>query len=188
MSLRVHFQGPFSFSNVLSDCPLKDETGVYLWAVKQTTGLYRIHYLGETGESFYGRTKEHVFQTLSGNYRVFDPDQMCKGIQQVIWGGLWQRTRRDKLSEFLSSYETVAPLIKRYLFSQVIFVAPLQCELRLRRRIEGALAQHLRSSAEASNLLPSDIRYVARSADEAAVAVSVSADADIEGLPQEMLA
>ena len=89
---------------------------------------------------------------------------------------------------FLSNYESFAPLVKRYLFAQVIFVAPLECELRLQRRVEGALAQHLRSLPEASSLLPVDIRFIVRRVEESAVAVSVSADAEIEGLPQEILA
>jgi hypothetical protein len=165
---------------------MRNETGIYLWTVKQMTGTYRIHYIGETGKSFYGRTKEHVIQTLGGNYRVIDPDQMCKGIQQVVWNGLWRRETRDKLPQFLSSYGTFAPLIKRYLFGQVIFVAPLHCECRLRRRIEGALAQHLRSSPDACSLLPEDNCYVIRRAEESAVVASVSADAEIEGLPQEI--
>ncbi len=69
----------------------------------------------------------------------------------------------------------------------MLFVAPLDCERRLQRRIEGALAQHLRLLPEASSLLPSDIQFVSRRANEFAIAVSVSADADIEGLPQKLL-
>ncbi len=192
MLIHLHFHGPFSVcsetDDVLANCPLRSGTGIYLWAVKQLTDVYRTSYLGETSESFYGRTKEHVVQTLGGNYRVIDPDQMCKGIQQVIWDGLWRRNTRDKLPSFLSNYESFAPLVKRYLFAQVIFVAPLECELRLQRRVEGALAQHLRSLPEASSLLPVDIRFIVRRVEESAVAVSVSADAEIEGLPQEILA
>jgi hypothetical protein len=190
MSLRVHFQGPFSLcsetDDVLTDCPLRNGIGLYIWAVKQLDGPYRVSYLGETRKSFYNRTKEHIIQTLGGNYRVFDADQMCKGIQHVIWDGLWRRATRDKLPDFLSNYETFAPLIKRYLFGHVIFVAPLECDLCLQRRIEGTLAQHLRSLPEASSLLPDDIRFIVRRAEESAVVVSVSADAEIEGLPQEM--
>src|SRR6266704_6014224 len=74
MLMRLHFHGPFSVcsetDDVLANCPLRSGTGIYLWAVKQLTGVYRTSYLGETSESFYGRTKEYVVQTLGGNYRV----------------------------------------------------------------------------------------------------------------------
>jgi len=74
MLIHLHFHGPFSVcsetDDVLANCPLRSGTGIYLWAVKQLTGVYRTSYLGETSESFYGRTKEHVVQTLGGNYRV----------------------------------------------------------------------------------------------------------------------
>ena len=192
MSIRVHFHGPFSLctesDDVLTNCPLKNGIGLYIWAVKLLDGPYRVSYLGETKKSFYDRTKEHIIQTLGGNYRITDADQMGNGVQDVIWDGLWRKTTRDKLPDFLSNYEAFAPLIKRYLFRHVIFVAPLECDLRLQRRIEGALAQHLRSLPEACSLLPDDIRYVARRAKESLVAVSVSADAEIEGLPEEIRA
>jgi len=192
MSLHVHFAGPFRLcsetADLLADCPLRNGTGLYIWAVKQIAGSYRVSYLGETKKSFYERTKEHIVQTLGGNYRVIDADKMCEGVQHVTWDGLWRKATRDKLPDFLFNYEAFAPLIKRYLFGHDIFVAPLDCDVRLQRRVEGALAQQLRSSVEASSLLPSDIRYAVRSADEVAVTVLVSADADIEGLPQEMLA
>jgi hypothetical protein len=190
--LHLHFHGPFllcsDMDDVLASCPLRNGAGIYFWAVKQHTGCYRIAYLGETGESFYVRMKEHVVQTLGGNYRVIDPDEMCKGIQQVVWNGLWRKNTRDKLPVFLSNYERSAPVIKRYLVSQVIFVAPVECKPRLRKRMEGALAQHLRSLPEASSLLPSDIRFIVRTVEESPVAISVSADAEIEGLPQQILA
>jgi hypothetical protein len=192
MSVNLHFRGPFSIcsetDDVLANCPFRNGRGIYLWAVELLTTRYRISYLGETSRSFYCRTKEHLIQTMGGNYRVIDPDQMSQGIQQIVWNGLWRRKTRDKLPDFLSNYESLAPLIKRYLFGQVIFVAPLECELRLQRRVEGALAQHLRSLPEASSLLPNDIRFVLRIATESAVTMSVSADADIEGLPQEIAA
>jgi len=192
MSLNLHFSGPFSIcsekDDVLANCPFRNERGIYLWAVKQLTTCYRVSYLGETSNSFYCRTKEHVIQTMGGNYRIIDPDQMSRGIQQIVWNGLWRIKTRDKLRDFLSNYESLAPLIKRYLFGQVIFVAPLECELRVQKRVEAALAQHLRSLPQASSLFPSDIRFVLRRIDESAVAISISADADIEGLPNEIIA
>src|SRR5947207_14873342 len=111
MALILHFHGPSSVcseaDDVLAGCTLRNESGIYLWAVKQRTGGYRVLYIGETGNTFYARMREHVIQTLGGNYRVIDADRMCEGVQQVLWNGLWRKGTREKLPEFLSRYETL---------------------------------------------------------------------------------
>jgi hypothetical protein len=192
MELTLCFHGPFpvcsEIQDILADCSFRSEAGVYLWTVKQQTGRYRVSYLGETKVSFYERTKEHIIQTFGGNYRILDADQTTVGIERVVWDGLWRKNSRHKLPEFLRNYETLTPLIKRYLLSQNIFVAPLNCEVRLQRRVEGAIAQHLRSDANFSSLLPGDIRFVARKTAEPPISVMVSADAHIEGLSEKISA
>jgi hypothetical protein len=189
--LHLHFHGPYALcsetADVLDGCEHQNSGGLYLWVVGQNTGHFKISYLGETSRSFYSRTKEHIVQTLGGNYRVIDADQMRLGVEQIIWDGLWRRDARKRLPEFLTRYEELAPLIKRYLYGQAVFVAPFQGERRLLRRIEGALAIHMCSDSNASSLFPCDIRYVIRNATEAAVTVTVSADQHIEGLPSEVL-
>lgn len=189
--LHLHFHGPYAVcsetADVLDGCEHQNSSGLYLWAVGQSSGHFKISYLGETSRSFYGRTKEHIVQTLGGNYRIIDADQMRLGVEHIIWDGLWRRDARKRLPEFLNKYEELAPLVKRYLYGQAVFVAPFQGERRLLRRIEGALAINMRSNANASSLLPSDIRYVIRNPTEAAVTVTVSADHHIEGLPPELL-
>lgn len=189
-ALHLHFHGPFApcseISDIFDDCEYRDSTGLYLWAVELPTGCYRISYIGETGRSFYHRTKEHIIQTLGGNYRVIDADQMRQGVERIIWDGLWRGDAQKRLPEFLRRYETLAPLTKRYLFGQAIFLAPFRGETRLRRRIEVALAHHIRSKPDASGLLPGDIRYVVRKAAQSAVKIDISADRPIEGLPLEL--
>jgi hypothetical protein len=190
-ALHLHFHGPYPLcsetADVLDGCKHHSSVGLYLWVVRQNSGRFKITYLGQTRRSFYDRTKEHIIQTLGGNYRVIDADQMILGIEQIIWDGQWRRDARKRLPEFLNRYEELAPLIKRYLYGQVVFVAPFQGEGRLLRRIEGALASKIRSDSSSSSIFPSDIRYVIRNATESAVAVAVSADQEIEGMPVDLL-
>ncbi len=84
-SLSLNFHGPNAacslVADVLEDCEYRDCSGVYVWAVEQSSGEFRVSYLGETEKSFYSRTKEHVIQTLGGNYRVIDLDHMRQGVQ-----------------------------------------------------------------------------------------------------------
>jgi hypothetical protein len=89
--MHLHFCGPFSLcsetADALDDCEHQNSGGLYLWTVEQNTGNYKISYLGETARSFYSRTKEHITQTLGGNYRTIDADQMRKG--EVKEGKIW---------------------------------------------------------------------------------------------------
>jgi hypothetical protein len=152
------------------------------------TGRYRITYIGETSASFYRRIKEHVIQTLGGNYRICDPKALRHGVQEVVWNGLWRKGTREKLPEFLRRYAELGPLIKESLKIEVVFLAVLECDRRLKRRIEGALAEAHRACTEKASLLPEDIRYYRRRADEMPVAIQVSAEKEIEGLPSEIWA
>lgn len=189
--IRLHFQGPFpacsEAEDVLDGCDCRDSPGLYLWAVEQPTRSFRVSYIGETARSLYSRNKEHVIQTLGGNYRIIDADLMWQGVERVLWDGLWRLEARGRLPEFLRNYERLAPLIKRHLFGHSIFVSPFTGEDRLRRRIEGALARHLRSDQSASSLFPSDIRYFVRRATEPASSVAFSSDRLVEGLPERLL-
>lgn len=188
--LHLRFHGPYPLcsetDDLLAHCVHRDKEGIYLWAAEQLAGFYRISYIGETSTSFYRRTKEHLIQTLGDNYRVIDADQMRTGVQQILWDGLWRSGTRTRLPDFLRDYEHLAPAIKRYLLGHSVFIAPIQCGSRVRKRIEGALAQHLRALREASSLLPSDIRFIVRRANEPAIAVSVSAERILDGLPAEL--
>jgi len=191
--VHLHFHGPYPLcaetADVLVECPYRDASGIYLWAVRQQTGRYRVTYVGQTTTTFYQRMKEHVIQSLGGNYRITYPDQAARGVQRVVWDGLWRKGTRDRLPEFLRRYEELAPAIKRYLLTETVLVAPMEGDVRLLRRVEGALAMHLRSSPEASSLMSTDIRYVMRRADEpiANVEFSVDAGVEVEGLPQGLV-
>ena len=190
--IKLRFFGPYLLCSekvdVLGDCPYARRSGIYLWAVKLSTGQYHISYIGETGTSFYKRAKEHIIQKLGGNYRICDPDFMLQGVQRVIWPGLWRKGTRNKMPEFLRRYEELAPLIKASLAIQVAFVAPFDGERRLRQRIEGAIAMTIRANTVASSLLPDDIRYLERKENESPIRVFIESGNAIVGLPKQLTA
>jgi hypothetical protein len=153
-----------------------------------STGVYRVSYLGQTVRSFYNRNKEHLIQKLGGNYQICDPEAMINGRHEVVWNGMWRKGTRDKLPEFLAQYERLAPIIKRSILVTKLFVAPLKVERRICQRIEGALAVAIKSDAEASSLLPKDIRYILKKENEEPILVTIESEQLIEGLPKEVYA
>ena len=84
----LHSYGPYTScsetNDILYDCPYASDQGLYMWAVKINSGNYRVSYLGETGISFYKRTKEHLIQILGGNYQIFDSEAMKRGEHKVL--------------------------------------------------------------------------------------------------------
>jgi hypothetical protein len=185
----IRFEGPFGLcrehGRFLFEAEISDSAGIYLWTVRHEHEGFLVHYVGETGASFSQRMKDHMIQTLGGNYRVCDPDLMRQGVEKVLWNGLWRKGTRDKMPEFMELYTELAPVIKKFLEIAEIFFAPLTVDKRTRQRIEGAIANAIKEQpALAGNLLPHDIRYFKRKKDEAPIVVNIECSENIIGLPR----
>jgi len=183
--------GPFKLfgdsDRLLFDPDISYKSGIYLWTIRYKNG-YLIDYIGETGNTFRQRMKEHLIETLGGNYRICDPDMLLQGKEEIIWNGLWRKGTRDKIGEFIKNYENYAPIIKRYIAIHDIFLAPLTVDRRKRQLIEGNIAKIIKEQKPPiSNLLPADIRYVYNRKDsEEGFIVKIECDENIFGLPKTL--
>ena len=188
--LMLRFEGPFGLTKdraFLFDQTAAKEAGIYLWTVPYHEGGYLVTYIGETGASFANRIKDHLIQTVGGNYRICDPDLLIKGNQKILWNGLWRRGTRDRLLEYIEKIEEFAPIIRKGLRIEQLFLVPLTVEKRIRQRIEGALALHVKSQPPpASSVLPSDIRYNGRKELEAPIMVRLECKSFIHGIPSRL--
>ena len=187
-SIAVGFEGPFSLASrthpLLFDQQIANEPGIYLWAIPYCKGGFLVSYIGETSVSFGQRIKDHVIQTMGGNYRICDPELLVQGQAKVLWNGLWRRGTRDKVLEYLEQAEYLAPLARRELQITVVFAAPVRLTARMRRRVEGALAHDVKNQQPpVSSLLPADVRYHLRRPSEQPVRVEVSCAELVHGLP-----
>jgi hypothetical protein len=187
--LTVKVDGPHpaysETKDVLADCKHRKLGGIYLWAIK-VGDSYRITHIGQTSTSFYQRMKEHIINTLGGNYRISDTAALKRGESKIVWDGLWREGTREKLPDFLRDSTALFETAKANLKLENIFVAPLDVEDRMRRRIEGAIANHIRKDKVASSLLPKDIRVLGRLTTETQIPVKISAGVKILGLPDEL--
>jgi hypothetical protein len=184
------FYGPFPLASsevdVLGSCPYREQTGVYLWCVPTDAHEFVITYIGETGTSFYQRTKEHVVNTLGGNYEICNPEALRTGISKIEWTGLWRKGTRDKMPEFIRRLPELYTTIQGYLELHRVFVAPIETDSRTRKRIEGELASIIRSTTPC--LISPDIRYVKRNDSEIVIPFTIKAEQQIMGLPKELAA
>ena len=184
----VQFEGPFGLASrtppLLFEQAVSAKCGIYLWAIPYRKGGYLVSYVGETGVSFWQRTKEHLIQTMGGNYRISDPELLVEGEAKTVWNGLWRRDTRDRMLEYLERAEELAPLARRELQLTVVFVAPLEVDARIRQRIEAGIALEIRKRKESAlSLLPDDIRYRPRRESEQGIRVEVRCPAHVHGLP-----
>lgn len=144
-------------------------------------------YIGETGTSFGQRAKEHMIQTMGGNYQISDPEQLKQGRDVIVWNGLWRKGTRDKTAEFLNRLPEFAPVIQEFVRTELVFTAALKADTRTRRRIEGALASYIKNQPfPAGSLLPSDVRYRIRKDSEPPITVQIQCEQVILGLPNLM--
>jgi hypothetical protein len=187
--LTVHFDGPHpaysETKDVLADCKHRKTGGVYFWAIK-VGDSFRLTHIGQTGTSFYQRMKEHIINTLGGNYRISDSDLLGRGEVKPLWNGLWREGTRQQLPEFLRDSSRLFEAAKRNLKLEKIFVAPIDIEDRMRRRIEGAIAKQIRKDKTAASLFPDDIRVLGRLTTEAPIPVRIVTPVKILGLPEQL--
>lgn len=187
--LTVTFHGPHVLCNetkdVLADCAHRKAAGIFLTAVL-VGDSYRITHIGQTGTSFYARLKEHVIQTLGGNFRICDPKAMARGEIKVLWDGLWRPGRHANLPEYLRNGPALFRAARECFKLEKAFVAPLDVEDRMRRRIEGAIAKQIRKDKSASSLFPPDVRYLPKLSMEVPITIRIVTPKKILGLPEQL--
>jgi len=191
IELTIH--GPYGLcgnhEKIIFHESIGDEIGIYFWTVPYFKGGSVISYIGETGKSFKERFKDHMIHTAGGNYRIYDPDSEIQGIGHILWNGLWRKGTRDKMPEFVARMIELAPAIKKSLEHSEIYVAPFESERRVRQRIEGAIADHIKAQPPpASGLLPTDVKYYKKWDDEEPIYVRISGGDALLGMPKDLLA
>ncbi len=185
----IQFDGPHpaysETKDVLADCKHRKAGGIYFWAIK-VGDSFRLTHIGQTGTSFYQRMKEHIINTLGGNYRISDADALARGEVKSLWEGLWREGHRERLPEFLHDSTRLFEAAKRNLKMEKIFLAPIVTEDRMRRRIEGAIAKQIRKDKTASSLFPPDIRVLGRLTTESPIPVRIITPVKVLGLPEQL--
>jgi len=90
---------------------------------------------------------------------------------------------------FADKYVELAPVIKEYLETLDIFIAPIQTNKRIRQRIEGAIAFSLREQPPPIGpFMSEDVRYFCREEKEMPIQVMIESDEKLFGLNSKVLA
>lgn len=114
--------------------------GIYLWTFRYEDG-YLIYGAGITGRPVSERIAEHTRHYLAGEYNVLDIDAAERGMRKEIWHG-WQYAKAHR-DEFDSRKEAILAAVRRQLAGFRIFTAVVELDVRIRKRIEAAIMNHL---------------------------------------------
>jgi hypothetical protein len=190
LDLEIEFHGPFKLSlngdAILFHNELSHLSGIYLMAIQYEEG-YLAYYIGETGQSFFIRLKDHVIQYFGGNYRIYEPKKFKRAEKQILWNGMWRKGTRDRIPEFINRSFELIPKIKEFVQLLEIFIAPLKVETRIRQRIEGALSLYLKEQPPPiGTFQDEDIRYIRKKKNEKPIKVSIMCSERIHGLPKQL--
>jgi hypothetical protein len=190
-TIELKCSGPYAWLPGLSVPSLAEvkvgtQAGIYIWTVPSTVGEL-VYYVGETAWSFAQRMGEHLTEQLSGRYRIYKPGAFLQGEKQLLWRGVYGRNAEPNVFSFVANLPAWAPELVRFIRAIRFHVAPTTCSDRLRRRIEAALAQHLRvQEGLIGNFQDEDVRYGPRRKDEEAIAVSLKWQQTPLGVPEQM--
>ena len=188
----VQFYGPYSWADdkgvdCIATADLGQKAGLYLWAITLAEGEL-IYYVGETGRSFRTRMLEHFKEHMSGGYHLYEPDAFACGKKVMLWPGRYDPERKTTVLEFLDVFGELAGAMVSLARVYRFYLAPLECERRLRERIEAGLASHLyQQDGIIGQAQDKGIRYRGRRVDESPIEVLFQTDAILLGLPDSLL-
>jgi hypothetical protein len=190
--ISIEWHGPYSFvdceaENIFGHA-LGSKAGIYLFTIPYN-GKFLVYYVGETGASFANRLLQHVQNYLNGFYRVFEPSEFSQGKKVLIWGGMWKANRKDPklISDFLEQQTVLSPKIVKLIEQFRIFLAPIECNKRLRERVESAIAKSLNEKdGLMGDFQDKDVRYRPIRTSEATLKVTFTNPYPIMGLSDEL--
>ena len=183
------FLGPFAWlpgASVpcLAEADVGSNAGIYIWTVPTTHGEL-IYYVGETARGFAHRMEEHLAEQLSGRYRIYEPNAFLRGEKQLLWRGVYGRGAKPNVSGFVDQLPSLATELVRFVRIMRFHVAPTSCTVRSRRRIEAALAHHLRQQeGMVGTFQDDDVRYTGRRASEEPITVNLTWQQKPLGVPE----
>lgn len=189
--IELTFSGPFAWQPgatvaSLAEVDVGSNAGIYIWTVSTAHGEL-VYYVGETARSFAQRMEEHLAEQLSGRYRLYEPNEFLRGEKILLWRGVYGPGAQPNVGGFVAQFPSLAPALVQFVRSIRFHVAPISCSVRLRRRIEAALAHHLRKQEGlVGTFQDEDVRYVQRRPDEEPIRVKLTWKKKPIGVPDQL--
>ena len=146
--LDLDFHGPLAWVHVddadfIFDANIAKNPGIYLWTVETPKG-HLVWYVGQTRSSFRQRMKDHFKEQMSGSYSLNDPILLARGERKKTWPGYYGRNEDSRIPSFLDEMAYLCEAMVAVAKMTRFFVAPMNEEPKMYRRVEGGLGRFLR--------------------------------------------
>ncbi|MCH8544427.1 MAG: hypothetical protein LAT61_12720 [Alcanivorax sp.] len=132
---KLSITGPYS---VIGSSPVIDDippgiNGIYIWCVKDSKGIYRVHYVGEAQDVLV-RQRNHRKGHLAGSYAGYCPEALKKNIKILMY-----RARQGMIAKY--AHLDADEFNRTMLECMSVFYADLgpQADKAMRCRYEAAL-------------------------------------------------
>ncbi|NIA13345.1 MAG: hypothetical protein GWP08_04635 [Nitrospiraceae bacterium] len=120
-------------------------------------------------------------------YHLYSPAEFTRGEKVMLWPGRYDAEHPKSNQECVAQYSNLASVAKELAYVYRFFLAPLSCEIRIRRRIEAAIAGALYAApGPAGAFQDRRIRYSPRTTEELPVLCTVTCDLPLVGLPEQI--
>ena len=127
----------------------------------------------------------HIFGKSNCSACIKAKEKFKKGKRSLIWKGLW---RGENINNFLKNYKELYPKIIELFKIYRLFVLPLDCDSKLRRRIEYTIVKILKDQKGLiGDFQEQDIRYQKPKIDNSPIRIKLQNKFDILGLPDKFI-
>ena len=192
-SLHLEFHGPLAWlptddAGFIFDAEVAYKPGIYLWTVETPDG-HLIWYVGQTQTSFHQRMKEHFKEQMSGSYEVYDPVLLAQGELKKIWPGMYGRGEERRAPRFLDEMPSLCEAMVELAKITRFFVAPMEGDRRLHRRVEGGIGRYLQEQPGAvGGFMDPALRYESpRFEGEEPLDVRITCPRKVLGMPRRLV-
>jgi hypothetical protein len=186
----VPLSGPFSWINQpqvpsLWEARELSKPGIYIWTVELPEG-HLIFYVGDA-KRLDSRLQTHYRKLTTAQYHVYEPAQFARGKRVSLWPGTFRNVKS------VAECDAALPMLREAITEIVrmlrLFIVPLDCDQRTRRRIEAAIAKPLyKIPGMIGEFQDPTITYQARIASETPIACRLTSSKRLLGLQEHFLA
>ena len=191
-TVNLEFHGPLAWvpsddAAFIFDSEISKNPGIYLWTVETSEG-HLIWYVGQTRTSFHQRMKEHFKEQMSGSYEVYDPVLLAQGERKRVWPGYYGRKENRRIPEFLDEMPFLCAAMVELAKITRFFVAPMEGDRRLHRRVEGGIGRYLREQpGVVGEYIDKALRYESpRFEGEDPLELSIKCPRKVRGMPNRL--
>lgn len=172
---KLYSFSPLGSNEFILNQPEFNKPGMYLWLIK-FNNEYLVNYVGISYKKVIDRLESHITNYLSGQYTIWDPINLRKGVRNEVYDAYLP----NAIEVFLTKYKEISLRLDALLKSFEISICLFSKEKnRTMDRVESALAYYLKENQK-PNILD-NLKFTQIRKDEKEIDIKVVLPFSISG-------